>query len=494
MPPELVLAGPNQRDPAIAAATGQPVTIEELLRRRGLVAYQGNMRFSPLDMSSIPNTGGDPANMGVVGEFGDVERQMAAENAIIAAGGTPSPGAGVDAGAGAAGAGMSQIPAPAAAIPTQSNDAQNEELYRAAAESGNGDSWIENLIQLGVVGAAVGAGWLAFKRRNGLGDGAVATPTGALNSPNVNETMRADGPIQQPGPRIAGALPAPQNVPSAALDGEVMPPANPAGRNVEDLQAEWQRTAPDMPFDEFARTRVAEPPPDVIAMGPPPAAANNNEAPRSVAGAITARRDVNRRPQAQQRQARAARGQPNDIATIPMGEDISGVPEDTVRRANELADAIIAQRLRGQRSTRSRIAGSPTAPIYRERMDEPIANQRPALVNEMIRLIQSNNGNQQVPSQYRSGALGGSEGANEPEFGAPTAREQAPETAAQAITQRQQRSSSRRRAPPEVPQARLVEMEQRAQRYLDAAESEELRRYWEQVLTSVRRSIRSVVR
>lgn len=46
--PETVLAGPDGQ-PAVDAQTGQPLTIEELLRRRGLVAYGGNYRFSPPD-------------------------------------------------------------------------------------------------------------------------------------------------------------------------------------------------------------------------------------------------------------------------------------------------------------------------------------------------------------------------------------------------------------------------------------------------------------
>lgn len=51
--PEAILAGPNG-GPAIDELTGMPLTMEELLRRRGILAYKGVV--SPLNQGQVPAT------------------------------------------------------------------------------------------------------------------------------------------------------------------------------------------------------------------------------------------------------------------------------------------------------------------------------------------------------------------------------------------------------------------------------------------------------
>lgn len=86
------------------------------------------------------------------------------------------------------------------------------------------------------------------------------------------------------------------------------------------------------------------------------------------------------REQAQGVADRAARGQPSDVGTIAGTEDLGTYSEEDIRRANAIADELIAQRT-------GRGRGSTSAPVYAPRANEPVANQRPALVNEILRVM-----------------------------------------------------------------------------------------------------------
>ncbi len=84
--PEVVLAGPDGK-PAVDAQTGMALTMEELLRRRGMIGYSGQMRNRPLDpYGTVTNNNegslspdatpvvatNDPANGGVNGADGPI--------------------------------------------------------------------------------------------------------------------------------------------------------------------------------------------------------------------------------------------------------------------------------------------------------------------------------------------------------------------------------------------------------------------------------------
>lgn len=89
-------------------------------------------------------------------------------------------------------------------------------------------------------------------------------------------------------------------------------------------------------------------------------------------------------------QQRGATPQPSDVGALTANDE-SAYSFDDIRRANALADELIARRLQGQGQVargRSR-AGAPSAPIYAPRANEPITNQRPALVNEILRIMQN---------------------------------------------------------------------------------------------------------
>jgi hypothetical protein len=62
--PEAILAGPDGK-PAIDAETGQPITMEEMLRRRGIMAYKGVV--SPLNMGQSSQAAAASAQAAVNG-------------------------------------------------------------------------------------------------------------------------------------------------------------------------------------------------------------------------------------------------------------------------------------------------------------------------------------------------------------------------------------------------------------------------------------------
>lgn len=443
MPPELVLAGQDPSQPAIDASSGAPVTIEELLRRRGLMSYNGNMRFSPLEMSG---SGAGDTTAGMAGSGNGVA--TAANGANLSMGDV-------------AGVVGSEQDIPDDMRRTFEGIAGNTQSEAEA------DQWIETLAALGAGGAGMTALWYLWKRRNGLGTSgpssggnlpaAAVPPTapngGAGGSSTVNNSLRND-------PGTAGALPD-----NSIVDGE---------------------------FSEVRPEQIGARQPIITSEMPQGAPANDN----TVAGAIAARRGagVDRRAQASDVAARAAAGQPNDVGTLRMGEDPNMYPEEVVRNGNALADEIIAARLRGQASRRSRIAGSPTAPINRYRQNEPISNQRPGLVNEMIGLQMRNGAQYAQPNMLEEGASGTVD-TSQP-YPRPL-----PEGVRTPPTPRgnegpQQYPSNRSRFFEHIEQMSPVELQQARQRFEEIRDGATLprdRAYYNEVLEQINRVIQRVV-
>jgi hypothetical protein len=76
---QTVLAGTDPSQPAIDQLTGQPLTIEELLRRRGLLAVGGNSRMMPLGNATQLSTPAVAASAsGVSGSNGGLPSPVAA--------------------------------------------------------------------------------------------------------------------------------------------------------------------------------------------------------------------------------------------------------------------------------------------------------------------------------------------------------------------------------------------------------------------------------
>lgn len=431
MQPELVLAGPDQRSPAIEAETGNPVTIEELLRRRGLVAYGGNMRFSPLPQGGV----GDGAMSGASG-------------VAQGAGGVGGSGAtGAYGGVGGTANGMGA--ATADEIPP---DLVNTfSTIEGVAGVGNADSWIEELVALGALGAGAAALYQLWKRRRGRtpsgpdggtgGTGLPSAPPGAggdgSGGDGINRSFRPDDPAlgmrpdadiidgeftEERGlPRPATPLGANDNTPTTiagALSDQRRGAGGGATMSVSDVELAraqetiaqatryrdaatgpgvreyWQQVINDVErrlfgFDTRSRvdpnmgrgqTGFGETA-DIISPRNPAVVPN--------VSAIENMQGSGRRDRAALMQERGSRAQPNDMDTIPMGEDLNAYTEEEIRQANAIADELIAQRIRGQRSVARgrRRAGTPSAPVYAPNSNMPVTEQRPALVNEILRVL-----------------------------------------------------------------------------------------------------------
>lgn len=293
----------------VAASTRpSPSQLEQELAARGLAAHNQQYRSAPLDFSKWDQ----PLSNGTSsGGAGGVDGAAAASNDT-----------------------------------EQAQEAEFERLVAAHGQVG-ADGIIDELVALGIGGAALYGAYRLWKSRRGGGnvDPRVAT-----------EGFVGDNPVQQSvDPRNAGAI------------GNVGTP----------IDAEFT----EVPQQAIAGQR-ALPSPDLQLAGP---VADNAQSaqPQTVREQLEASAGARRRMSREQAQGvadRAARGQPNDVPTIAAEEDLSGYSEEDIRRANALADELIAQRTRTGR-------GSTNAPVYAPRANEPVANQRPALVNEILRVM-----------------------------------------------------------------------------------------------------------
>lgn len=221
---------------------------------------------------------------------------------------------------------------------------QMQQAFQQADEQtgGNGATVVASLIAAGVLGASAMALYRQYRNRMAGGNASGVDPSATVLEPDTTSTGR-------------GVATRPENI----IDGEFS--------EVQPAQVGRQRLLPSPEAPLPNRGQSAEEP--------------------TVARALT---ENSRRARARGIGARGTTPQPNDISTINAPDEFPYTEED-VRRANALADELIAQRLRGQgQVARGRArAGAPSAPIYAPRSNEPIANQRPALVNEILRIMQN---------------------------------------------------------------------------------------------------------
>jgi hypothetical protein len=347
---ETVLRGQGA-EPAVDQLTGAPLTIEELLRRRGLVSYGGNIRLTPLDgVTGAANSSGGVAAPTTDSSVASVD-PLAGSPSVVGASPVSAAGEALDIGsAGNAAAGGA---ATGDVVVTPEQSAAFEQLDNQTG--GNGESYIDELIGLGLAGGALLLAYRAWKNRRGA--------AGVV--PPADQTARMTTPLTPTSPGGA-ALDTP------IIDGEFTEVRQPA-----QVTAEPQRALP--------APRAALPAPNAGAIAADDPAAAARSATGAVSRALGDRYTGGRRDRAQRRVTRSTRVEPNDIGPIPLGRD---VPEQTLREATAIADELIARR-RPQGSHRGR-AGAPTAPVNRYRPNEPIRNQREGLINEIINVLTTN--------------------------------------------------------------------------------------------------------
>lgn len=197
------LAGPDGKTPAIDARTGQPLTMEEMLRRNGIVSVGNNVAMlGPQEQAGAPVASPAPA-------VASAMQARAGVNPAVAAGTLPK-------------GGDPTSTAPDAAPPlAPAQVAQMEQLEASGADEGS----ISALEGLGLVAAGTAAMYGAYRAwkgmRNGqpnVGTGADLGGTGSYSNPQMidAEFREIENALPAPATRRAvqgrsqAALPAPQ--------------------------------------------------------------------------------------------------------------------------------------------------------------------------------------------------------------------------------------------------------------------------------------------
>jgi hypothetical protein len=172
---EAVLQGPSG-GPAIDSATGQPLTMEELLRRRGIMAYKGVV--SPLNQMTGAATGADPATAVPTSEVGAA---LAGAPATVLTNGAPV--GGMSAAPGATLAAVSGESAAAGAANLAGVPGEDELDAMSDSQIGDLSDWLTGL---GLAGGAAALGAYLLRRKSkGTNLGGVAETVAAANDTTV---------------------------------------------------------------------------------------------------------------------------------------------------------------------------------------------------------------------------------------------------------------------------------------------------------------------
>lgn len=326
--PEAVLAGVDPRQPAIDALTGQPLTIEELLRRRGILATGGNSRMMPLEMP-------------------------------VAAPVTPGVAASV---ASASGAGGSAA-APAGIVATPEQEAESEALAQRlgmqGVEADDNFDWITPLLAGGTVagGSLLAAGLLNRKRgdkpsaRQDLAASSNTDGAAAANSSyKVNNTEET----------VPYYPVADNQVATTIADRKRLR----AGNN--------NRTSAAGPAGLNSATEVTDP-----SGLPKPSAGLPSRGPRALPD-YSATGRPNTRQEIGARQAVQSRVLP-DAPPMQSGDAYSDIPDNVMQDIRSVAMELAKRRAAGRANKVSGRAGKPTA--------EPDV---PSIVNELARRWREN--------------------------------------------------------------------------------------------------------
>lgn len=303
---QAVLAGPDGRSPAIDQLTGQPLTMEELLRRRGILAIGGNSRPMPFANdptgSATTATAATLAGTKAAPTMKDVAATVAnSTDPSVAAGASPVPG-----------------------LSKKTLDGMSDEEI---------DDLATNLAPIIGAGAVAGlANYLLTRKRGGGGAAAGAADATSATAEN-NAAI---------GQRQIGSSTAKQ---ADIIDGEfeVVHP----NKSLPNQGAMKQLGAPDV-------VDVSK-----------PKAVNRS----AIAGALEdnmTRVKPNTRKEIGARQSVQSRTQPPGSGVIQLGDSYDDLTDTEFRQAITLRDQLIADHVAGRRSKVKGRAGKPTADINPE--------------------------------------------------------------------------------------------------------------------------------
>jgi hypothetical protein len=332
---ETVLAGQNPNQPAIDAATGQPLTIEELLRRRGMLAlnnvpsaFNGSSATAPVAASAAATPVASPPT--------------AVAGALASANGVQSPSTGT------VGTPVSATPHTVAAPVKPVEQMTDDEL----------SSYARDLIGAGAGAASALLMKYMLTRKN---NPRAAVPDLAVD-PNYNPRPIEDAefyPIRDNQLSTGGRDLVPTNGARTTPGHDTVARAL-ANRN--------GKAVPDYSVDRGTTVGGR--------------AANAGEL-----NDFNTRAPVASRQQVGARQSVQSRTLPSNSAVIQSGDAYSDVPDDVMAQIRSVAQELSSRRLQGRNAVRAgkgvragvRVFAPPTAEVGPE-----------GIVNELVRMFRAN--------------------------------------------------------------------------------------------------------
>lgn len=159
---QTILAGPDGKTPAIDAVTGQPLAMEELLRRRGIVAAGNNVSMlGPNVQPTAQPATTDPASAAAA--------TLAARNGGGGGGAMPAVAAST----------MPNASGTSSLVGAPTDDPTNPAYLEELEKSGITEDGISTLEGLGLVVAGTAAAYAAYRAMKGRGNGFNTSSTGS---------------------------------------------------------------------------------------------------------------------------------------------------------------------------------------------------------------------------------------------------------------------------------------------------------------------------
>lgn len=282
--PQTVLAGPDGKTPAIDARTGTPLTMEEMLRRNGIVATGNNVSMMGPQAPMPAPQGGPPSAV------------QAAMQARTGGAGNPAMGNAPVASTNPAGGDGDGNDSEAGA------DAAHDAQMQQMASQGLSPEAVQGLEAAGIVAAGTAAAYAAYKLSRATNPNVPGTDGVLVGDPYGPDPLTGN---RQP---RAGAAASGMEAPISGGEGGAVGPYR--GQTLQGTVIPNGVDVPGGPQLDAPMKRVGDSTQKAMQNRTP--AAKAIEGPRSQLGAPT----PDRKAAAAAMMERAARGGPSDIGTI----------------------------------------------------------------------------------------------------------------------------------------------------------------------------------
>jgi hypothetical protein len=339
----MTLAGPDGQ-PAVDAATGRNATMEELLRRRGILA-----------VGDVPSAFNHPVPSG--------------QGEVI--------NSGIQTGS-AVGDALAGAPEPVAPVQEAAFSPEDASIAEALAAEGADDSLLDDLLTLGLIGAGTYAAWKALQKLRG--GKAANTPSVGNTPPNAGGTTDPIGP-NGGGPRGPTVL-YPQDMGTNARPG--LPDAAPIDAEFTEVEPQRQLGNQKLLASPAANSAAANQGGAVDGTKTQHSNQLHDFSPPEGSRPAT-------RVELGARQAVQSRTLPSNDNPVFGVDDLSDLTDSEVRQAQTMTDQVLAERIRGRQAKfenrnhvgTTRHAGAPTAPLP----DKPETGGHSGVFHEMVARI-----------------------------------------------------------------------------------------------------------